>query len=46
MFSQDDSRRAFRSLAQAEARERRSVEARLLRVGYLDWEVGEAPVRC
>ena len=43
MFWQDDIRRELRSLAQAEARERRSVEARLLRVGYLDWEVGEAP---
>ena len=43
MFSQDDIRRELRSLARAEACERRSVEARLLRVGYLDWEVGEAP---
>jgi hypothetical protein len=30
-------------VARAEARERCSVEARLLRVGYLDWDVGEAP---
>jgi hypothetical protein len=43
MFSQYDIRRELRSLAQAEAHERRSVEARLLRVGYLDWEVEEAP---
>jgi hypothetical protein len=43
MFLQDDIRRELRSLARAEAHERRSVEARLLRVGYLDWEVGEAP---
>jgi hypothetical protein len=43
MFSHDNIRRELRSLARAEARERCSVEARLLRVGYLDWEVGEAP---
>jgi hypothetical protein len=33
----------LQTVRQREARERCSVEARLLRVGYLDWEVWEAP---
>jgi hypothetical protein len=38
MFSHDDITRELRSLARAEAHERLSVEAQLLRVGHVDQE--------